>query len=74
MYFNIVSFRPVGWFGGLESPPYNGQKAQIQRHLNKANIVPIDLRFMNTLNRATILQYLQTLTQQQQKQLMIILD
>lgn len=50
------------------------QQKVVLNHLKKANIVPIDLRFMNTLNRATILQYLQTLTQQQQKQLIIILD
>ncbi|MBR5940827.1 MAG: hypothetical protein IKZ88_06160 [Neisseriaceae bacterium] len=23
LYLNIISFRPVGRFGGLESPPYN---------------------------------------------------
>lgn len=47
-------------------------KANIQRHLRKADIVPLDLRHLNALNRAKILRYVLSLPQEQINQIRLI--
>ncbi|UOP01923.1 hypothetical protein [Kingella potus] len=52
---------------------WTDQVKQIQKHLAKADIVPLDLRRLNALNRAKVLGYVLSLPQEQQDKIYIIL-
>lgn len=52
---------------------WEAQKDQIQDHLKKADIVPLDLRRLNALNRAKVLGYVLSLPQEQKDRIYIIL-
>lgn len=45
----------------------------IQNHLNKADIVPLDLRYLNDDNRALIIAYVLSLPIEQQQQIILIM-
>ena len=52
---------------------WEAQKDQIQNHLEKAHIVPLDLRRLNALNRVKVLGYVLSLPQEQKDRIYIIL-
>jgi hypothetical protein len=49
-----------------------GNKAQIISHLDKADIVPIDLRNLNPTNRSLVLDFVKTLNRTQQSKIVLI--
>lgn len=51
---------------------WKGLEANIQQHLEKADIVPMDLRPFNTINRIRLLSYVLSLSIEQQKQIKFI--
>lgn len=50
------------------------QKVKIQYHLNKAQIVPLDLRRLSALNRAKIVAYIASLPPEQQQRIHLIVQ
>ncbi|WP_107878524.1 phage minor head protein [Neisseria animaloris] len=47
-------------------------QSNIQKHLKKADIVPLDLRLLNALNRAKVIAYVVSLPEQQRNQITLI--
>ena len=47
---------------------------KIQYHLNKAQIVPLDLRRLSALNRAKIVAYIASLPPEQQQRIHLIVQ
>ncbi|WP_169337398.1 hypothetical protein [Providencia sneebia] len=45
---------------------------QIDGHLKKADIVPIDMRSLNPQNRAKLIEYLDTLSDAQKKKIILL--
>lgn len=51
---------------------WSNQKAEIMRHLDKADIVPLDLRYLTDENRVKLIDFVLSLTKEQQKQIVLI--
>ncbi|UZA16603.1 hypothetical protein LP109_13490 [Moraxella bovis] len=62
------------------SHPKKGKKAwdnlklNIQKHLEKSDVVPIDLRHLNTQNAVKLIAFVLSLSKEQQKQIVLIKD
>lgn len=54
------------------SEQWEQQMDGIQKHLQKANIVPLDVRRLNALNRAKLLSYVLSLPEEQRKQILLL--
>ena len=52
---------------------WDRKKGDIQGHLTKADIVPLDLRYLNIENRVKIISYVLSLTKEQQAQIILII-
>jgi len=50
------------------------KRNNVQQHLRKADIVPIDLRHLNGINRARLLAYVLSLPQEQQDRIRLIVS
>ncbi|QRQ81834.1 Mu transposase C-terminal domain-containing protein [Paralysiella testudinis] len=53
---------------------WKDKQRRIQLHLLKSDIVPLDLRHLNTENRARLLSYVLSLTKEQQNQIKLIVS
>ncbi|MDO4441124.1 MAG: hypothetical protein Q4B81_02965 [Moraxella sp.] len=51
---------------------WGNQKAEIMRHLDKADIIPLDLRYLTDENRVKLIDFVLSLTKEQQKQIVLI--
>ncbi len=53
---------------------WKDKQRRIQLHLLKSDIVPLDLRHLNTENRARLLSYVLSLTKEQHNQIKLIVS
>lgn len=51
---------------------WGNQKAEIMRHLDKADIIPLDLRYLTDENRVKLIDFVLSLSKEQQKQIVLI--
>ena len=57
---------------GKVSSVWEEKKDNIQKHLQKADIVPLDMRYLNTENQQKILSYVLSLPENQRRQFIVI--
>ena len=69
---NPFKIKKINQYFADTSERWGKKIEQIQEHLQKANIVLLDLRHLNTLNRTKLISYVLSLPETQQKQIRLI--
>lgn len=57
-----------------DSARWAEQTEKIQKHLAKADIVPLDLRYLNSVNRHKVLQYVLSLPEEQRNKIRLLVE
>ena len=69
---NLFKIQKMNQYFAHTPESFDGKIKQIQDHLQKADIVPLDLRHLNTFNRMKLINYVLSLSEAQQKQIRLI--